>query len=162
MGCVNFIPHQFQLSRFHTEFQLSQTLSIPIFLSFYTFMANPSGATVQSSMGENLEIAKILETTRCPKAWVHFDLCLMKNGSKKARCRHCQKFFEHDSNSTLNKHLDSHASLFIRVRIRLKRILPRKVIFSFIITKHYKNNLHNWWSEKRCRSTTLTMKISRR
>ena len=54
---------EFQLSQFHTEFQLSQTLSIPIFLSFYTFMANPSGATVQSSMGENLEIAKILETT---------------------------------------------------------------------------------------------------
>jgi len=68
-------------------------------------MDNPSGTTVQSSMGENLEIAKILETNRCPKTWDHFDLCLMANGSKKARCHYCQKFFGHDSNSTLNKHL---------------------------------------------------------
>ena len=76
-------------------------------------MANPSGTTVQSSMGENLEIAKILDTNRCPKTWVHFDLCLMTNGSKKARCRHCQKFFGYDSNSTLNKHLQKSCKPFI-------------------------------------------------
>ena len=48
-------------------------------------MANPGGTTVQSSMAENLEIAKILEVNRCPKTWVHFDLSLMTNGSKKTR-----------------------------------------------------------------------------
>ena len=69
-------------------------------------MANPSGATAQSSMGENLEIVKILETNRCKKVWDHFDLCLMTNGSKNARCRHCKQFFGHDLNSTLQKHLD--------------------------------------------------------
>ena len=40
-------------------------------------MANPSGATVESSMGENLEVVKILETKRNKQVWDHFDLCQM-------------------------------------------------------------------------------------
>ena len=130
-----------ELSRFHT-FQLSQTLSIPYFLS-HRFMANPSGTTVnQSSMGENLEMVKILETNHCPKTWVHFDLCLTTNGSKRRVVVIVKSFLGVTQTRRWISILINHASLFFRVRIRLKRILTRKLIFSFTITKHYENSLY--------------------
>ena len=57
-------------------------------------MANPSGVTVQSSMGEDLEIVKFFETKRNKQVWYHFDLRLMSNDSKKTRCHIVKSFID--------------------------------------------------------------------
>ena len=67
--------------------------------------SNPSvHPSVDSSVGQNLEVVRIIEHHRAPHIWEHYDLCEMSDGSKKARCKHCRKFFAHDGNSSLNTH----------------------------------------------------------
>ncbi|KAJ9551686.1 hypothetical protein OSB04_015731 [Centaurea solstitialis] len=83
-------------------------------LSRRFFMANPSGVSSvgQSSMGENLEVSKVIETKRNKEVWDHFDLCLMTNQMKKARCKHCKRFFGADSNTSLAKHIRKACPIF--------------------------------------------------
>lgn len=65
--------------------------------------SNPN--TVESSVGGNLEVVRIIEHNRNKEIWEHFDLCEMSNGSKRARCKLCRKFFAHEGNSTLKSHI---------------------------------------------------------
>ena len=99
-----------KLSRFHTEFQLSQALD-SYFFNFQTIprlkMAssnNPTttsnNPTIESCVGGNSEVLQIIDHKRNKEIWEHYDLCLMSNNSKKARCKYCHRFFstgsEHD------------------------------------------------------------------
>ena len=68
-------------------------------------MATSTNPTVQSfSVGGNLEVVQVLEHKRSKEIWDHYDVCLLSNGSKKARCKYCHKFFASDVNSTLKAH----------------------------------------------------------
>ena len=67
-------------------------------------MATSTNPTVQSSVGGNLEVVQVLEHKRSKEIWDHYDLCLLSNGSKKARCKYCHRFFTPEANSTLKAH----------------------------------------------------------
>jgi len=58
-----------------------------------------------SSTSKDLEVVRIIPTTRNQEVWQHFDLCEMSDGSRKARCKHCNKIYKHDSNTTLGSHI---------------------------------------------------------
>ena len=59
-------------------------------------------------MATNDDVVMVIETTRCPDVWVHYDLCLMTDSSEMARCKYCSKFLKAGSNSTLRKHLNKY------------------------------------------------------
>ena len=67
-------------------------------------MATSSNPTVQSSVGENLEVVKVLEHKRTKDSWDYYDLCEMSYGSKMARCKYCLRFFAPETNSMLKAH----------------------------------------------------------
>ena len=94
---------------------------------------NPSvQPSVESSVGQNLEVVKIIEHHRNPQNWEHYDLCEMSNGSKKARCKHCRKFFSHDGNTTLNNHTKkSCKALQQRVDRNKANITPQGGVFIY-------------------------------
>ena len=50
------------------------------------------------------DVVDILPTTRNPEIWKHYDLCLMSDGSQKARCKTCHKLMGKDANSMLKNH----------------------------------------------------------
>ena len=52
------------------------------------------------------QVVKIIPTKRNRDVWQHYDLCEMTSGAKKARCKHCGKFYGEDANSTLKNHVE--------------------------------------------------------
>ena len=50
------------------------------------------------------DVVEILSMTRNPEVWKHYDLCLMSDGSQKARCKTCHKLMGKEANSTLKSH----------------------------------------------------------
>ena len=50
-------------------------------------------------------VVRVIATKRNQEVWQHFDLCELSNGEKKARCKHCGKFYAKDANSTLKSHI---------------------------------------------------------
>jgi len=68
-------------------------------------MATSSNPTVESSVRGNLQVLQVLEHKRTQEIWDHYDLCEMSNGSKRARCKYCHKFFVPETNSMLKAHI---------------------------------------------------------
>ena len=65
------------------------------------------GSNMSSNIGD-LEVVEILQTTRNPEIWQHFDLCLMSDNKQKARCKTCGKFMGVSANSTLRQHMSKY------------------------------------------------------
>ncbi|KAJ9565269.1 LOW QUALITY PROTEIN: hypothetical protein OSB04_001235 [Centaurea solstitialis] len=59
--------------------------------------------TVESPVDPNLVVVNVLELNRNPQ--MHYDLCEMLNGMKKARCKMCRKFFAPEGNTMLRNHI---------------------------------------------------------
>nr|GEZ39215.1 zinc finger BED domain-containing protein DAYSLEEPER [Tanacetum cinerariifolium] len=70
-------------------------------------MATQSSST-SVGVGSSNEptIVEVIETTRNKEIFQHYDLCKMSDGSKKGRCKHCGKFINASSNSTLRLHFE--------------------------------------------------------
>ncbi|KAI3799153.1 hypothetical protein L1987_34443 [Smallanthus sonchifolius] len=74
-------------------------------------MASASAST-QNSVGgstSDVTVVSILPCSRNQEIWAYFDLCEMSNGSQKARCKRCGRILGATGNSTLRKHIASHA-----------------------------------------------------
>ena len=67
-------------------------------------MASASN-TVESSVGGTVDVVRVIEHNRNKEVWEHFELCEMSNGSKRARCKLCRKFFAPEGNTTLRNHI---------------------------------------------------------
>ncbi|KAI3807882.1 hypothetical protein L1987_23818 [Smallanthus sonchifolius] len=74
-------------------------------------MASASASTQNSVGGSTSEatVVIVLPCSRNQEIWAYFDLCEMSNGSQKARCKLCGKILGAAGNSTLRKHIGSHA-----------------------------------------------------
>nr|GEW83718.1 hypothetical protein [Tanacetum cinerariifolium] len=53
-----------------------------------------------------LTVVEVTATKRNPEIWVNYDLCVMSDNLKRARCKKCSHFFKTDSNSTLRTHMN--------------------------------------------------------
>ena len=54
----------------------------------------------------NPTVVSIKETNRNSAIWCNYDLCVMSNGTKRARCKKCCAFFNEEENSTLKTHMN--------------------------------------------------------
>ena len=69
----------------------------------------PSVATsnVRKQHYTNDDVELVRPTTRKGDVWSNFDMCVMKDGNVKARCRKCGHFYGAGSNTTLRNHIGS-------------------------------------------------------
>lgn len=63
----------------------------------------------ESNVGDseaNLTVVEVIPTNRNPKIWCNYDLCVMSNGKRKARCKKCGGWFKEEGNTTLKNHMN--------------------------------------------------------
>ncbi|MFS8010094.1 hypothetical protein Hanom_Chr14g01292931 [Helianthus anomalus] len=61
-------------------------------------------------MESNEEVVLLLETIQNPKVWSHYELGLMSDNMKIARCKYYQKFLKVVETQLSKKHMVNHCS----------------------------------------------------
>ncbi|XP_076930555.1 zinc finger BED domain-containing protein DAYSLEEPER-like [Bidens hawaiensis] len=68
--------------------------------------SHQDSVNVGQSTTDTDTVVRVIPTKRNREVWAHFDMCEMANGSTKARCHYCNRFYAIAANFSLKNHFE--------------------------------------------------------